>query len=399
VGPLRVSILSIALCFSFAVGEAQWKLEPGTAAYGVSNFASFDTFLVAGSTSGIIWTSLRDTIWHHAVATYQNFWCITRFDSIMIASGIDGLYYSKDQGREWNTGSTFPNIWVNSCIRLGDTVFLGTQRTGILRSLDKGKTWGVCSSADTAVNCLANEGSILYAGNNSESIFRSTNGGTLWELVSPISGRSWLTVRSLFVHRHTVLAGVMGLGVCRSTDSAATWGIANNGLTHLVIMGFAESSDTLFVGTQVGGVGVSIDDGQSWQYIGLKEQSINSIYVWQGFLYVGTWEGVWRRSLADIVLTNIPRTSSNPLKLSLDQNYPNPFNPSTVIRYALPSRSHVTLTVFNTLGQQVATLISDMQEAGYHDVRFDCTGLASGVYLYRLRAGGYVASKRLVLVR
>jgi hypothetical protein len=88
-----------------------------------------------------------------------------------------------------------------------------------------------------------------------------------------------------------------------------------------------------------------------------------------------------------------------PGEFKLEQNYPNPFNPSTTIRYALPRRAHVTLAVFNVLGQQVANLVDAVEEAGYHDIRFDSSGLASGVYFYRMSAGGYVASKRLILVR
>jgi hypothetical protein len=100
-----------------------------------------------------------------------------------------------------------------------------------------------------------------------------------------------------------------------------------------------------------------------------------------------------------MVTSVVLSTSELPHKLQLLQNYPNPFNPSTTIRYGLPSRSHVTLTVFNTLGQQVATLMNDTQEAGYHDVRFDGGGLASGVYFYRLQAGTYVDTKKLLLLR
>ena len=84
---------------------------------------------------------------------------------------------------------------------------------------------------------------------------------------------------------------------------------------------------------------------------------------------------------------------------ALLQNYPNPFNPSTTIRYGLPSRSHVTLTVFNTLGQQVAALVQGEQEAGYHEAVFDAAGLSSGVYLYGLTAGDFVQTRELVLVR
>jgi formylglycine-generating enzyme len=88
-----------------------------------------------------------------------------------------------------------------------------------------------------------------------------------------------------------------------------------------------------------------------------------------------------------------------PLTFSLDQNYPNPFNPSTTIRYAVPVRSHVTLTIFNTIGQQVATLVQGEQEAGYHEVRFEASGLASGVYLYRMQAGDFVQTRKLVLLQ
>ena len=83
---------------------------------------------------------------------------------------------------------------------------------------------------------------------------------------------------------------------------------------------------------------------------------------------------------------------------SLDQNYPNPFNPSTTIRYGLPSRSHVDLTVYNTLGQQVATLVQGEQEAGFHEAVFDASGLASGVYVYRLQSGETILSRKMVLV-
>ena len=83
----------------------------------------------------------------------------------------------------------------------------------------------------------------------------------------------------------------------------------------------------------------------------------------------------------------------------LFNNYPNPFNPSTTIPYSLPSRSQVTLTVFNTLGQQVAQLVNGEVDAGFHEVRFDGAGLSSGVYFYRLQAGTYVGTKRFVLAK
>ena len=92
-------------------------------------------------------------------------------------------------------------------------------------------------------------------------------------------------------------------------------------------------------------------------------------------------------------------SSSNPKSYSLDQNYPNPFNPTTIIRYDLPKRSFVTLEVFNVLGQRVATLINSAQDPGIHEVAFNGTNLASGVYFYKLSSGNFTKVNKMVLVK
>jgi alpha-tubulin suppressor-like RCC1 family protein len=88
-----------------------------------------------------------------------------------------------------------------------------------------------------------------------------------------------------------------------------------------------------------------------------------------------------------------------PWEFTLEQNFPNPFNPSTMIRYTLARSAAVSLRVFNLVGEEVATLVDEYQGPGTREVVFDATGLASGVYLYELRAGTLAATKKLVLLR
>ena len=88
-----------------------------------------------------------------------------------------------------------------------------------------------------------------------------------------------------------------------------------------------------------------------------------------------------------------------PKQFTLSQNYPNPFNPNTTIKFELPRTSNVTLTVHDILGREVSLLVNERQAAGVHEVKFDASGLASGVYLYRLQTGDFTQTKRLLLLK
>jgi glucuronoarabinoxylan endo-1,4-beta-xylanase len=83
----------------------------------------------------------------------------------------------------------------------------------------------------------------------------------------------------------------------------------------------------------------------------------------------------------------------------LDQNYPKPFRPSTTIKYELPGSSEVRLSVYDNLGREVSSLVNERRDAGIHEVEFDGSNLASGVYFYRLQAGQLVQTRKPVLLR
>jgi hypothetical protein len=92
-------------------------------------------------------------------------------------------------------------------------------------------------------------------------------------------------------------------------------------------------------------------------------------------------------------------TSKVPLKYSLFQNYPNPFNPTTIINYSIPKSGLVTIKVYDVLGREVKTLINESKLAGNYSVEFSAGNLASGIYFYRMQAGDFANTKKLILLK
>jgi hypothetical protein len=144
--------------------------------------------------------------------------------------------------------------------------------------------------------------------------------------------------------------------------------------------------------------------------MGLDANSLNT----EGELMVLRFEG----SAKVNVMSADCRTSQNtmlgvksdgsrhgvPTEFGLSQNFPNPFNPSTVLQYQVPAATHVEISIYNIVGAKVATLVNDVKEPGYYNVTWNGTGangrtVASGVYIYRMHAGDYVSTMRMLLVK
>jgi hypothetical protein len=102
---------------------------------------------------------------------------------------------------------------------------------------------------------------------------------------------------------------------------------------------------------------------------------------------------------AQWLLTDVELVDQLPQGFSLTQNYPNPFNPSTTIEFSLPKQSKVTLTVYNLLGQEVATLVSATLGAGRYSTQFDASKLSSGIYVYRLTADNFMKASKMMLIK
>ncbi len=117
----------------------------------------------------------------------------------------------------------------------------------------------------------------------------------------------------------------------------------------------------------------------------------------QSWADVSRWAYTW---IGDSMVGVDEKEDANTVvTFDLAQNYPNPFNPATVIKYSIPTSEFVELKVFNVLGQEVASLINNVQNAGVHYVNFNASDLASGVYVYRLNAGSFVSTKKMLLIK
>lgn len=121
-----------------------------------------------------------------------------------------------------------------------------------------------------------------------------------------------------------------------------------------------------------------------------KVQAVDNQFAGSPFSEEGTFT---------VTSTSVDPEHPAPRAYALRQNYPNPFNPTTTIAYELPQASQVTVSVYDMLGRQVSVVVDGLMEAGFHEVRFDASGLSSGLYHYRLKAGSFVETRSMVLIR
>jgi hypothetical protein len=99
------------------------------------------------------------------------------------------------------------------------------------------------------------------------------------------------------------------------------------------------------------------------------------------------------------IVSGIPGLEYLPDDFILYQNFPNPFNPNTTIGYKIPERSFVTIKVYDVLGNEVATLVNEEKQAGAYEVKFDGARLTSGIYFYQIKAGNFVETKKMILLK
>jgi photosystem II stability/assembly factor-like uncharacterized protein len=305
-----------------------------------------------------------------------------------------------------NAGQTWVHKSSGTRSELASICFLDSQEgwacggSDVLHTTDQGETWSADSMSAIAHWDIAfrnsQEGWLvgLYG-----SCYETTDAGQNWNSISPpISGRSLFGVCFPSSSRGVLIGGEQ---IARSTDGGASWAtVYNSGSQQLNSVSFADSSVGWVVGSHE--IAKSTNGGntwasQSWPY---PQRYLVAVYCVDPLHAWAVGDQLILRTRDGGGVTGVaPFANGLPNDLILCQNFPNPFNPQTTLRFALPNRSRVVLSVFDVLGREVTRLINSELNAGEHTVVFDATALPSGIYVYRLATDEASISKKCLLLK
>jgi ligand-binding sensor domain-containing protein len=274
-------------------------------------------------------------------------------------------------------------------------IFAGTYSGGVYLSTDNGDEWTQINTGFTNLeirSLVIDSSDNIFAG-NILGVYKSSNNGNNWIKMGLNEVVSTFAVNS----QNYIFAADFGGNVYKSTDSGISW--TQNYVAPYVQTLLINSNDYVFAGTLTDGVYYSKNNGANWFPInsGLNNLDVRSLILnSQDELIAGTESGGVYRSL---VPSDIKNEQTAPNVFSLFQNYPNPFNPQTKISWQSPVASHQTLKVYDVLGNEVASLINEFKNPGSYEVDFNASKFSSGIYFYQLKAGDFVETKKMILMK
>jgi ligand-binding sensor domain-containing protein len=329
-------------------------LTNGLAKYDGSNWQLFDK-----SNSG-----LPDTyVWDIAVDPSANVWLAT--DAGII----------KYDGSNWTT------------FKKADRGYTGTSYSEAINNIASDSKGNIFAGWNGGFTALRDNVWINYDSKN--SILKS-NYVSSYSLDIDKNDNIWWSTNSYGAYEYT------NDGVWKEYNTTNS-GLPSNSIRKI----FIDAQNNLWFCTY--GWGVAKYDGTTWSYLttansGLGCNSTRSILIDKsGNYWIGTFAGL---SYYNPNVVGVEQDYQNiPTQFELSQNYPNPFNPETTIKYQIPESGRVSLKIYDVLGREVANLVNEFQSRGNYTKMFNAASLSSGVYFYRLQAGNYSATKKLILVK
>jgi hypothetical protein len=386
------SSLLIFNCFGqwvqMSSGMGTNKMVWSLAVIGNNMFAGTDNYGIYLSTNG-------GYNWTQTSLNNQNINALAvSGNNIFAGTGDSGVYLSTNNGLNWII-TALNNKLIFSLAITGNNIFAGTYASGVYLSTNNGQNWTQTSLNNKIIYSLGIKENYIYAGTyENNGVYISTNNGGNW--TQSMYSQS---VYDFAFKDSNVFAGA-GYGVFKSTNNGTSW--TQTSLNNVNVTSFELSDSNIFAGTFYNGVYLTANNGANWVQ---KNQGLpvgittGALLILNNYIYAGTNQSVWRRPLSDILSGTNNISSLIPNAFSLKQNYPNPFNQLTVINYQIPINSHVTLEVYDLLSREVASLVNEILQPGIYETRFDGSRLASGIYFYKLTAGEFTETRRMVLMK
>ena len=313
------------------------------------------------------------------------------------------IYKTTDSGINWILLPLSETDYVYNIFFLNENVgwaCIGAER--IIKTTDGGNNW----TSSITPNAIANRDvefineNVGYVVGVYAKMFKSTDGGTIWNQITEPSVSSMFDIEFLDENSGFLVGGDW---IAKTTDDGDTWNIVNSaGGTQLNSITTFGNKFAWVVGTSK--IYYTSNGGANWiaqsftpdSYL-QKVSCVDSVNVW----VLGD-KKLYRTTSGGILDVNNENNYSSSNFL-LGQNYPNPFNPSTKISWQSPVGSWQTLKVYDVLGNLVATLVDEYRNAVSYEIEFNPASSikipASGVYFYRLQAGDYVETKKMIFLK
>ena len=339
----------------------------------VTPAASGSFTLYAGTANGIYISSDHGTNWIQSGLENMDIKTFGFNKKDFIAATNDGAFSSSDKGKTWaEANSGLENKMIQSLIGRGLNTFACTD-SGIFLWKDTSAKW-------TPVNeGLLNTSTVSMSISSSE-LFVGTYGSGIWKRsLSELIGNPPVTPQLVSPQKDSIIK--QNKFVWNSVSNADSYDFQislDSSFTNIYI-------DTSLIDTTIQISGL-IDENRYYWRVSSENSAGESSY-----------SDIWS---FDFVLTGVDQTGNSiPKVFSLKQNYPNPFNPATTISFSIPQKSFVTIKIYDVLGNEITTLVNAEKQSGNYNIKFDGSRLASGIYFYRMQAGKFISTKKLILLK
>ncbi|MEJ2635774.1 MAG: T9SS type A sorting domain-containing protein [Calditrichia bacterium] len=325
---------------------------------------------------------------------------------IYLGTSGAGVYRSSDGGQTWTDlsgGLSGFAARISAFTVFGDSLYAGTDGSGVyVLNLNNPVSWLAFNSGlfQWGVSSILASGDILVAGIG-QYLFMRPRGSSQWTAVTLDSSIAQHQVYDILSLGQYMYAGT-DHGIYRGSADAQNWQKRDISVfPDQDIFTLAAHESRLFAGLLYHNehwIFSSDDMGETWDIRAHEFAWLWDLFVSGNRLWAGRWDGLWRYDMSP--WTGIaPANPDLPSGFHLDQNYPNPFNPSTTVSYHVSTVSSVSLKVYNTVGQEVATLVSENKNPGDYSITWNSANFSSGVYYFKMVAGNFSETRKGILIK